>query len=580
MQHWWEYDPKRYQREIEDLESAGIDYEKDEQALSEGKLVLRVRFPVAGELHDITIKYPTTYPYFRPKVIAPNIRLPYHQNPDDKNLCLLDQPTDSWNPEETAYDLLAQQFPKVLSAGTCTEGAEESKVSDIEVHQAEPRSSYYRYKPGSVLLVDGDWKPGETGSRGVFVIGFQPDTADLETCLAQGIRGAILELQSEAGTTFAKASVRIQDLYNSKKTYKGHWIQLPAAPDVLTSSDLIDFVKANWPKEAKFIESRTSSNGNGVIGFSFPEEKQWRGECGTGWLFLTFHGNKRKKHRIKTTFYLTKAERSGPSDLVERVPELHRLTEKTIAVVGCGCVGAPSVFEFAKSGIGEIRLWDGDSVSPGNSCRWPLGIPFTQWPKAYALAKFLKIHYPQTRFGHCVHHKLGDPDKEDVSEIGKFLENADLIFDATAERGVQLYLSSMASVMGIPYVMAESRPGGWGGVVARIWPTEGSGCYYCLLRALQECTIPSPPIKDEDFIQPQGCISPTFTAAGFDTSTISLAAVRLAISTLLGNKPGNYPSIEHDVGVLSLRDTSTGLATFPKWTSHVLPKHPDCDCSK
>jgi hypothetical protein len=157
-------------------------------------------------------------------------------------------------------------------------------------------------------------------------------------------------------------------------------------------------------------------------------------------------------------------------------------------------------------------------------------------------------------------------------------EGVDLIFDATAERGVQLFLSSKASDLGIPYVMAESRPGGWGGLIAKILPGGDNGCYYCLLHALKDESIEPPPAKEEDFIQPQGCISPTFTAASFDTSTISMAAVRLAISTLIANQSGGYPSIEHNVGVLSLRDPSTGLATFPNWKTYHLGKHPNCHC--
>ena len=156
------------------------------------------------------------------------------------------------------------------------------------------------------------------------------------------------------------------------------------------------------------------------------------------------------------------------------------------------------------------------------------------------------------------------------------LDGADLIFDATAERGVQLYLSSMARSLGMPYVMAESRPGGWGGVVARIRPDKASGCYYCLLHGLTDGSILPPPSKEEDFIQPQGCISPTFTAASFDTSAISLAAVRLAVSTLLEGQEGVYPAIGHDVGVLSLRDPSSGLATFPVWNTYPLSPHPKC----
>lgn len=574
MLRWWEYDRERYQREIEDLVTAGIEYERDELAFSAGKLVLHIRFPINGELLDLTIKYPDTYPFFRPHVIAPRIKLAYHQHPNDKNLCLLDQPTDSWNIEETAYTLLVQQLPKVLAAGASTDS---TSVDEIETHQAEPRSAYYQYHPRSVLLIDGAWQLDGRGDRGLFVIGFEPNT-DPNTSVTQCLRGAILELQTESGAVFETSSVGVREHFSSKQTIKGHWFRVPSAPDIVDSDGLIHFLRSNHPRIAHFIEARVKTGGNGVVALVFPEERQWRGGDGVGWLFLTFFGPAKKSSPPLIHSYLTIGDRSGPADLRERVPELHSLADKKIAVVGCGCVGAPSVFEFAKCGVGEIRLWDGDSLSSGNTCRWPLGTPYSGFPKAQILAGFLRAQYPQTQFGPCAYFKLGDANANEASAVEKLLDGVDLVFDATAERGVQLYLSSMARAMGKPYVMAESRPGGWGGITARILPGSDSGCYYCFLHSLTDGSIQPPPSKDENFIQPQGCISPTFTAASFDTSTISMAAVRLAVSTMIGTQTGDYPSMAHDVGVLSLRDPATGQATFPNWKPYILGKHPDCHC--
>lgn len=574
LSRWWDKYPERYRREIQSFNEAGIECDRNEDVFSKGKLVLNIRFPLEGQLFDLTIKYPDTYPFFRPKVIAPTLNLPYHQNPVDKNLCLLDQPTDSWDQEETVYQLLLQQFHKVLAAGGTLDRA---SVAELETHQAEPRSEYCKYKAGSCLLIDGSWIPHVGIDRGFFVIGVEPNI-QVKDSIVKVLRGAVLELQNEAGSTLFTALEGINLYYSSNHKIKGHWVRLPSAPDIVDEHGLLDFIKIHCQKEAKYIEKRISNGGEGVIGFLFPEEKGWNKEKGVGWMFLAFHG-KKKSHSPPVIFsYLVKAERSGAGDLRERIPELHPLQSKKIAVVGCGCVGAPSVIEFAKCGIGEIRLWDGDSVSPGNSCRWPLGVPFARWTKVDALSAFIKGHYPQTSIGLRAGFKLGEPDADEAVAVQRMFEGVDLIFDATAERGVQLFLSSKACDLGIPYVMAESRPGGWGGLIAKILPGGDNGCYYCLLHALTDESIKPPPAKEEDFIQPQGCISPTFTAASFDTSSISMAAVRLAISTLIANQSGGYPSIEHNVGILSLRDPSTGLATFPNWKTYSLGKHPNCHC--
>lgn len=556
-----------------DFENAGIDCKRDELAFEKGKLILSIRLPHEGQLFDLIIKYPDTYPYFRPEVLAPNLSLRHHQNPVVKNLCLLDQPTDSWDIQETAYELLRQQFPKVIEAGNAVDRA---SVTDLETHQAEPRSEYYKYLPGSCLLIDGSWNPDPTIERGFFSVGLEPNVSPSEVIKTR-LRGAILEVRNEAGDLLCTASDSLKEYFKptSYDALKGHWVRLPSAPEIVDERDLLLFIKTHCPKEAKYIEKRSANGGEGIIGLLFPEEKGWDGEVGIGWLFLAFHG-KKKSNSIFS--YLVRAERSGTNDLRERIPELNLLRNKKIAVVGCGCVGAPSVFEFAKCGVGEIRLWDGDAVSPGNTCRWPLGVPFVAWPKVEALAAFLKIHYPQTTFGVRAGFRLGEPDANETSAVQQFFEGVDLVFDATAERGVQLFLSSKAQELCIPYVMAESRAGGWGGLVARIRPTVSGGCYYCLLHGLTDGSIEAPPAKEEDFIQPQGCISPTFTAASFDTSTISMAAVRLAVSTLIGGQQGAYPSIDHDIGVVSLRDHSKGLAMFPDWKTYPLGRHPNCHC--
>lgn len=556
-----------------DFENAGIDCKRDELAFDKGKLILSIRLPHEGQLFDLIIKYPDTYPYFRPEVLAPNLSLRHHQNPVVKNLCLLDQPTDSWDIQETAYELLRQQFPKVIEAGNAVDRA---SVTDLETHQAEPRSEYYKYSLGTYLLINGDWNPDPTIGRGIFSIGIEP-SAVIGEIIEKGLRGAILELQNEAGISICSASDALKRYYKSSSSnaLKGHWIMLPEAPDIVDSSELLSFLKINYPKDANYIEKRAANGGEGIVGLIFPEEKGWNSEVGTGWLFFAFRGNKKKN---SVTSYLVRAERSGENDLRVRIPELNSLRFKKIAVVGCGCVGAPSVFEFAKCGVGEIRLWDGDTVSPGNACRWPLGLPFSGAPKVEALTAFINAHYPQTSITMRAGFRLGEPDANEMSAVQQFFEGVDLVFDATAERGVQLFLSSKAQELCIPYVMAESRAGGWGGLVARIRPGVSGGCYYCLLHGLKDGSIKAPPAKEEDFIQPQGCISPTFTAASFDTSTISMAAVRLAVSTLIGEQQGAYPSIDHDIGVVSLRDHSRGLAMFPDWKTYPLGRHPNCHC--
>lgn len=574
MKRWWDKYPERYQSEVDALDSAGIEYIKDEESFNKGKLVLNVKFPVDDELLDLTISYPDTYPFFRPHVAAHKITLPYHHNPLDKELCLLGQRSDQWNTEETAYDLIKSQLPKTLEAGRSND---RMAVAELEIHHAEPISDYIKYEPGTFLLIDGSWLVDPSQQSGILRIAVEPGLSK-NKAIQERFRGSLFEVQDRNGKTLVKATTEIIQLFSKRgELIAGHWVRLDKTPEVLDANGFINLLENHLSREAAIVKKRLRSGGEGVIGFLFPEEASWEGETGDGWVFASYHAVKKGK-QIRSRVHLIKAERAGHSDIFMRVPELAPLSEKTVAVIGLGCVGAPSLLEFARCGVGELRPLDGDGVSPGNSCRWPLGIPFTGLHKIEALARFINAQYPYTKIGKHYGAKLGNPFANELPELMEYLSGIDLIYDATAELGVQHLLSTYAAELRIPIILVESRPGGWGGLVARITP-DTEGCFYCLRHALFDGSIKLPPFKEEEDIQPIGCISPTFTASGFDTATVSLAGVRVAISTLCSSVEGAYPEMDFDVGVLTVRNQSSGQATFPSWQTYKLIKHPECECS-
>lgn len=148
-------------------------------------------------------------------------------------------------------------------------------------------------------------------------------------------------------------------------------------------------------------------------------------------------------------------------DLFERIPELSPLRNKTVAVVGLGCVGAPSVLALARAGIGELRLLDGDFVSPGTTCRWPIGFSAAGGGKVKALQEFIGKNYPFTQIG-IGHYpegmgadfrlRLGESlaGVDQMGVLEKLLEGADLIYDATAEEGINQLLCDLAKKFGYP----------------------------------------------------------------------------------------------------------------------------------
>lgn len=117
--------------------------------------------------------------------------------------------------------------------------------------------------------------------------------------------------------------------------------------------------------------------------------------------------------------------------------------------------------------------------------------------------------------------------------LDELLSGIDLLYDATAELGVNHLMADLAAARGIPYISISTTAGAWGGLIVRIRPDDTRGCWLCLQHRLMDETIPSPPMDPRGGVQPEGCANPTFTGTGFDVGEIALSGVRLAVSTPL-----------------------------------------------
>lgn len=295
---------------------------------------------------------------------------------------------------------------------------------------------------------------------------------------------------------------------------------------------------------------------------------------------MSFLRNMSRRHRDEkgVKAYYARSFRVGHTHLVDRAPELLSLSGKTVVVVGLGCIGAPSALEFARAGVGELRVLDHDVVDPAASVRWPFGFPDAGRLKVEVLDRFVREHYPYTK-PVPIRHKLGalrPPNERPEWEVTEeLLAGASLLYDASAEWGVHHYLSQQARAHNVPYVMVAARQGGWGGVILRDLPEPGQGCWGCYCHHLAEGSIDEPPFDPVGTVQPVGCADPTFTGANFDIMQVALGGVRLAIATLCRGAPGGYPDFDWDVAVISLRERS-GNPVAPHWRTYRLRQHVQC----
>lgn len=568
LKPWWEVWPGRLEFELAALDAAGIHYQRDAGAIRRGKIVLHLQVPHDGEVLNIEARYPDVYPYTRFELIAPDLSLPHHQNPISKSLCLIGRATRNWNVDDTVAQFIQNRLPLVLDAGTSDD---RSAVADVEEHQAEPFTDYYPYQPGAIVLVDSEWHLDETINEGEIVIGIRGPLQRL-------MRGAVIEIRDTTGKTVVQAEDAIHSLFTN--LISGIWFRCETPPIELSAKDIYSALhdegysvtSAPWQQMA---EGRIQ-----LVGVTFPEESGWR-QSGHGWIFLVRLQYRAKGFRSREVFYLARSGRAGRSDLASRVPELRPLSKKKIAVVGLGCVGAPSALEFARAGIGELRLLDHDFLEPGTVSRWPLGLAAAGMPKTEALKPFIRDHYPYTKVETWTHMvgSASEQRESDLRVLNNLLQDVDLLYDATAEVGIQHLLSDLAKERHIPYVSVFTTPGAWGGWVTRIRPSITKGCWLCLQHFWEERAIPLPPEDAKELVQPAGCAAPTFTGASFDIMEVVLTGVRLSVATLCSEAADTYPAIDWDVGILSLRD-ATGRVISPRWETFNLERHGSCEACK
>lgn len=583
---WWERYPERLTSELEELDRAGIRYERDEDAFVGGILRLRLYPVVDDEELLLVTTFPDLYPFFRFEVEAPNATLPHHQHPFSKVLCLIGRSTGNWHPgrDRLAHFIQERLRPVFRAAAS----ADPDTVRDVEEHQAEPFSDYLSYLVDSLVLIDSAWSIDPTAQSGTLHVGVSsPARGALPTPV---VNGAVLDVRDEKSVVLAEADPALAKRF--PYPIRGRWVRFAAPPQTPIAEQIFKLAASKF---SSLMGVPVQGGTIRVLGILFPEEIGWR-TMGDGWLFAVRfeaeqaplakgpkHGRK-ARHPISGgvpyRYYLARPARAGRKDLMARIPELGPLADHRVAVFGLGCLGSVSALELARGGIGELRVVDHDHVDPAASVRWSLGFGAGGHQKARVLEQMIRSEYPYCRvlayvcqIG-SIREKAEQPSDADV--VDRALQDASLLYDASAEPGVEYYLAAVARQRGIPYIGVSGTPGGWGGLIVRIVPGKTEGCWSCLLRRLEDGSILAPPAdKKEGQIQPTGCANPTFTGASFDLGLVALSGVRMAVSTLTANQAGAYPNVNWDVAVISLRGPG-GEIIAPQFATYPLLKHPQC----
>lgn len=210
------------------------------------------------------------------------------------------------------------------------------------------------------------------------------------------------------------------------------------------------------------------------------------------------------------------------------------LSAATVAIVGCGALGAMQAELLARMGVGTLRLADSDIVSLDNLHRQLL---FTErdasegTPKVDAAAARLASINSRVAL-HAVAQRITRDNLE------AFAGGADLILDATDNTATRFLINDFCVRNNVPWIYAGVA--GVSGLVFPILPQEGP----CL-----RCLYPDPPAEDDAATCSTGGILPT--AVALAVSFQITQAVRVLNRTA---KPGTL--IRLNVWAASVRTAS------------------------
>jgi hypothetical protein len=607
MKPWYETDIQRFQMEISSLKALNVSVEIDNPASEAGVLRLTLKIEGDNPVFDLPDKsqelvlqavYPDMFPFFRPHVFAYDLSLPRHQNPFQKNLCLLERISDAWLPDYTLGWLLQTQLAKAIKEGSITDPEQLLAKGD---EQAEPENEYYPVNNDCPLIFDSsgfstDLYDGEVPQvLGHITYGLEP-----KKIFPLGI--AALKTYDTNNNLLSCLPKTVADTHSDILTGQVfRFSERPPFGEALADRDWILGKLKEHGVDFRFekrVLRKHATSGNkvdirGLIAINFPEEVSPGVKKMTGWVFILLFEIKIRRLQKGRSFY-DPPNQGGlyphpihvvSSEVNVRIPKLKSLRDKTISIVGLGALGAPMVIEFAKAGVGEIRILDYDIVDAATSVRWPFGLAVAGKYKTDVLKDFIASNYPATKIKE-LNIKLGDlralgstPTEfftdNHLPMMEQFFTNCSIIIDASAEPAISHYLCFRAVKSAVPFISVWATEGALGGSILRTIPNSAEACWMCYQWYGVDRAVPIPPHDPSGKIQPIGCGDLSFTGAGFDLQNLAVAGVRMAVSTLCNGVDGGYPFLEKNLHILRLVDEQ-GVTIAPWWEAVLLKKHPKC----
>lgn len=210
------------------------------------------------------------------------------------------------------------------------------------------------------------------------------------------------------------------------------------------------------------------------------------------------------------------------------------LSNKDVAIIGCGSLGGNIAPELLKCGINNLTLIDNDIFKSENIYRHYLGREYVGKYKSEALKTDLEKKIPYTKIT-SFNKKIEDLIYEDIN----FLEKYDLVIVATGNPTINLFLNKYCynNKKGLPVIYTWLDPFGIGGHTL-LTNNNTKGCYDCLYEDLHNKA--SFAMKGQKFAKSiSGCGSLYTPYGSIDTIETVVQVIRLSLKVLSGKEKQN-----------------------------------------
>lgn len=567
---WFERYSGRLDEEKRAYDDAGLAFTLNKLTLEKHSIVVfEGTIRAVGAEHQLQVVYPSGFHFVRPEVICTGSLLQRHQNPIERNLCLLPNDDAEWRTTDHGA-LLVERAIRLLELDR--EGP--AAIAAQEVEAPEPRSVWYPYTDGTSFIVLEEPPVLPCGDCGEFrMLVNDPYEDSLQAFLIHvGFRNKTPPWKLEHPDVLPKSGLQIP----------GVWYRCPREDrppfanirdDQTACSEYLAFLRSRGDKP-RYLLDKLCQKGAAAFALVYDDEGPCRGEYSQNWL-VGLPSPKGALHLLRPCFFTA-------SDQFRRIPSLLGLASKKVAVVGLGALGSTVVLSLARAGVGKFLVLDHDVVEPGPLVRQAFDLRDVGLPKTAALRHRIQMLNPRAVIEYIPRFQVGGPilgseiakvDRDPLTFLADTVAGADLLVSLAGRNSIDYLINEIGAALGIARLFGWVTNGAWGGRVFRA--EVGHACFECLARWLESGH--DLPLNDDPSAEPvfaRGCGFASFTGTGFDIEAVANLITRLAIQSLTAGEANAYPQTPENL--LTWNNRGADCNTYPSIAHSSVPRQDDC----